>query len=243
MKFDTIENFFAKIISYLDMHKVLRSIVFGIVVGGLSYTGWNYLNNVLVDVQEKSTKNGYIVGYQEAVVQTEAKALQEISGLMKIALKKEAKDCTIAEYILTEKRLHAIMDKSNPKLTKAQKREYTKYITKYSKKFDLNPILVASIIHRESNFINSTKSEVGALGPMQVWPKWHKEKMKKYKLKNEHLHSTNYGILVGCEVLREYIDMEDGDYRAALYRYVGGKHHSYVKDIFAMCEYALTIKI
>ena len=225
MKFDKIKTVFTGIVQYLDVRKALRLIVLAIVVGGLSYTGWNYINNVLVDVQEKSTKNGYIVGYREAVVQT------------------EAKDCTIAEYILTEKRLHAIMDKSNPKLTKAQKREYTKYITKYSKKFDLNPILVAAIIHRESNFINSTKSEVGALGPMQVWPKWHKEKMKKYKLKNEHLHSTNYGILVGCEVLREYIDMEDGDYRAALYRYVGGKHHSYVKDIFAMCEYALTIKI
>lgn len=243
MKIEKIKIIFTEIVNYLDVRKALRLIVLAIVVGGFSYAGWNYINNVLVDVQEKSTKNGFIAGYQEAVVQTEAKALQEISGLMKIALKREAKECTIAEYILTEKRLHAIMNKSNPKLTKAQKREYTKYITKYSKKFDLNPILVASIIHRESNFINSTKSEVGALGPMQVWPKWHKEKMKKYKLKNEHLHSTNYGILVGCEVLREYIDMEDGDYRAALYRYVGGKHHSYVKDIFAMCEYALTIKI
>lgn len=155
----------------------------------------------------------------------------------------EYNKCELEEFILTEKRINAIMDKSNNQLTVEQKREYIKYITLYSKKYSLSPILVASVIHRESNFRNKVTSNVGAAGPMQVWAKWHPEKLKKHKLTSEHLYSTKYGILIGCEVLKEYIDREDGNFRAALYRYVGGNHHGYVNDIFAMCEYAFSIKL
>lgn len=212
----------------------------------LAFAIWQMANRVLENASESGIKygheQGFSEGYKAGLDSANNKLLEDVSQILQVSLK-EKETQTLDEYILVEKRLHAIMDKSNRKLTKAQKREYTKYITKYAKKYDLSPILVAAIIHRESNFINKTTSSVGAVGPMQVWPKWHKEKMKKYKLNREHLYSTNYGILMGCEILREYIDMENGDFRAALYRYVGGKHHGYVKDIFRMCEYALKIKI
>ena len=212
----------------------------------LAFAIWQMANRVLENASESGIKygheQGFSEGYKAGLDSANNKLLEDVSQILQVSLK-EKETQTLDEYILVEKRLHAIMDKSNRKLTKAQKREYTKYITKYAKKYDLSPILIAAIIHRESNFINKTTSSVGAVGPMQVWPKWHKEKMKKYKLNREHLYSTNYGILMGCEILREYIDMENGDFRAALYRYVGGKHHGYVKDIFRMCEYALKIKI
>lgn len=224
----------------------LPKILCTILVGFLACELWYGANKVLETVSENGIKyghdQGFSEGYKAGLDSANTKLLTDVSHILQVSLNERNTE-TIDEYILVEKRLHAIMDKSNDKLTKAQKREYTKYITKYAKKYDLSPILVAAIIHRESNFINKTTSSVGAIGPMQVWPKWHKEKMKKHKLNHEHLYSTNYGILMGCEILREYIDMEKGDFRAALYRYVGGKHHGYVKDIFRMCEYALKIKI
>ena len=222
-------------------------LILSLILGtALAFAIWQMANRVLENASESGIKygheQGFSEGYKAGLNSANNKLLEDVSQILQVSLK-EKETQALDEYILVEKRLHAIMDKSNRKLTKAQKREYTKYITKYAKKYDLSPILVAAIIHRESNFINKTTSSVGAVGPMQVWPKWHKEKMKKYKLNREHLYSTNYGILMGCEILREYIDMENGDFRAALYRYVGGKHHGYVKDIFRMCEYALKIKI
>lgn len=198
-----------------------------------------------------SKEEGYALGYKDGADYVNNKLLSEFSSLLQVSLKgnnlctkgKCAVADSLKDYILLEKQLHAIMKKSNEKLTKEQRREYAKYIIKYAKEFNLPPILIASIIHRESNFINKTTSSVGAKGPMQVWSKHHKEKMKRHNLKDSHLYTTQYGILVGCEVLKEYLDLEKGNYRAALYRYVGGKHHSYVRDIFKMCEYALSIKI
>ena len=152
-------------------------------------------------------------------------------------------DNILSNHILTEKRIYAIMNVSNPDLSKEEQRLYIKYIVKFAKKYNLSPILVAAVIHRESNFRNKLTSTVGAAGPMQVWAKWHTEKLKKHKLTEEHLYTIQYGILVGCEVLREYINAENGNFRNALYKYVGGQHHGYVKDIFAMCEYAFKIKI
>lgn len=183
---------------------------------------------------EQGYTNGYRAGTENYT--------KKLADILEHKFKQEER-CELKEYILTEKRITAIMHKSNSKLTAAEKRDYIKYITRYAKKYELSPILVAAIIHRESNFKNSTTSDVGAIGPMQVWPKWHTEKLKKHKLTPKHLYSTQYGVLIGCEVLREYIDREDGDFRAALYRYVGGQHHGYVKDIFTMCEYAYSIKI
>ena len=226
--------------------KIMKFTVLTVLPGVMALGLWFGFNNIIERTSENGIKyghdQGFSEGYKAGLDSANTKLLQDVSNILQVSLK-EKEITTIDDYILIEKRIHAIMDKSNKKLTSAQKREYTKYITRYSKKYNLSPILVAAIIHRESNFKNRTTSSVGALGPMQVWPKWHKEKMKKHKLTNEHLYSTKYGILMGCEILREYIDIENGDFRAALYRYVGGQHHGYVKDIFRMCEYALKIKI
>lgn len=138
--------------------------------------------------------------------------------------------------ILTEKQINHIMTISNNKLTDNERRLYVKYIVKYSREYKLPPVLVAAIIHRESNFRKHLVSSVGARGCMQVFPKYHKEKLKKSKITADELHTIKYGIKIGCEVIAEYLKVEQGNYREALYRYVGGKHHGYVKDIFELCH-------
>lgn len=222
-------------------------------IGIISVSSWYGLDRLLriitQDAVIASTEESYKQGYKAGANYVHTQLLDDFSELIKISLDNncKAQNCSsttnLKEYLLVEKQLNAIMHKSNEKLTKEQKREYVKYITKYANEYELSPILVAAIIHRESNFINKTTSSVGAKGPMQVWAKHHREKLKRHNITEAQLYSTRYGVLIGCEVFKEYLDKENGNYRAALYRYVGGKHHTYVKDIFKMCEYALTVKI
>ncbi|MBQ9624778.1 MAG: transglycosylase SLT domain-containing protein [Clostridia bacterium] len=48
--------------------------------------------------------------------------------------------------------------------------EYKEEIIKYSKEYDLDPVLVASVICRESRFRLKAKSPAGARGLMQIMP-------------------------------------------------------------------------
>lgn len=143
-------------------------------------------------------------------------------------------------HTLTDKRLLAIMEVSNPKLTDNKRVEYLHYIKKYASKYNLSPVLVGAIIHRETNFRQNLVSSVGAKGCMQVFPKFHREKMKMYNLKERDLFNIQYGIKIGCMILDEYIKMENGNIKRALCRYVGSFSHGkyYTADVFKMVHYA-----
>ena len=185
---------------------------------------------------------GHHDGYQQGYTNALESKFSEFADIIKVDYER-TQLCNIKQQVLVEKQLYAIMKRSNDKLSADTQRLYIKYIVKYAKEYKLHPVLVASVIHRESNYRVKLTSNVGAAGPMQVWAKWHTEKRKRHKLTEEHRYTIKYGTLVGCEILREYIDKADGNIREALYMYVGGKHHGYVKDIFAMCEYAFSITL
>ena len=189
----------------------------------------------------KTDKTEYNRGYRDAIMDMERKSDDRLLRVISLINRQRNSNDPISQYLFTEKQIKNIIKKSNPKISETEKQEYVKWITRYSKRFKLNPILVASIIHKESNFIRTTRSSVGAIGPMQVYPKHHKEKLKKYGLTPEHLFTIRYGVLVGCEILHEYLEQEDGDFTSALYKYVGGKRRSYVRDIYAMYRYAFSV--
>lgn len=82
----------------------------------------------------------------------------------------------------------------------------------------LPPELVLAVIDVESNFDRFAISSASALGLMQVMPFWVKE--LGHEDKNQ-LFDINFNILLGCQILKYYIDMEKGDRIKGLARYNG----------------------
>ena len=102
-------------------------------------------------------------------------------------------------------------------------------VYQYSKKYSLDPILVVSIINRESNFKLLSVSRADCLGLMQINPAAHKEKVERFS-KNELFFIDN-NINIGCMILKECY--RNGKTREALKRYVGGEHSTYVNDVLS----------
>lgn len=231
-----MKNYNSKYVSIVST--ICGAGVFAVAVG-LGFYGLNMYTDQLI---EKVSKNSYTAGYKIGHEKGYEKCKNELKIHVNNFISELRNENELELALLTEKRLRAIMKRSNPELSDDKQRQYIKYITKYSKEYGISPILVASVIHRESNFRIKLTSSVGAAGPMQVWSKWHNEKLKRNNITKDDLYSIEHGVKIGCEVLQEYIKWEKGDFRAALYRYVGGQHHGYVRDIFAMCDFAFKIK-
>jgi soluble lytic murein transglycosylase-like protein len=80
------------------------------------------------------------------------------------------------------------------------------------------PELVLAVIDIESNFDRFAISSATALGLMQVMPFWVPE--LGYEDKNQ-LFQIDINILLGCRILKYYVDMERGDLIRGLARYNG----------------------
>jgi soluble lytic murein transglycosylase-like protein len=80
------------------------------------------------------------------------------------------------------------------------------------------PELVLAVIDVESNFDRFAISSATALGLMQVMPFWVPE--LGYKDKNQ-LFDIEINVLLGCRILKYYLDMERGDLVRGLARYNG----------------------
>jgi soluble lytic murein transglycosylase-like protein len=93
-----------------------------------------------------------------------------------------------------------------------------KSVHRHATHVDVPPELVLAVIDIESNFDRFAISSASALGLMQVMPFWVPE--LGYKDKNE-LFSIDTNILLGCRILKYYIDMERGDLIQGLARYNG----------------------
>ena len=104
-----------------------------------------------------------------------------------------------------------------------------------SQAHDLDPLLVLAVMAQESSFRNfgnahawlrDPDSEVNPLaahGPMQVAGRWHPEKMPKGVDGNIRITTLEENVRVGAWILREYLDRDRGDLRAALQRYNGNR--------------------
>lgn len=224
----------------LNKNFIIIILILGIL--GLTYTFVRILESNHTYYQ-KEINQAYSNGYKEGYLKGKEEVKQTIENKLLNSLTNTNKD-SIEYFISTEEKLEKIMLKSNPKITKDKIVEYKKYIMKWSKKYDLPPLLVASVIHRETNYKNHLVSSVGAKGPMQVYPKWHKDKLKKLGITEKELSNINHGINVGCMILKEYLSKHNEDYRQALYSYVGVIKNTrtgeiYVRDIFNMIKYSM----
>ena len=89
------------------------------------------------------------------------------------------------------------------------------------------PELVLAVIDVESNFDRYAISASSALGLMQVMPFWVPE--LGYTDKNE-LFKIDVNVLLGCLILKYYLDMERGDLVKGLARYNGSVGRRWYSD-------------
>jgi len=83
---------------------------------------------------------------------------------------------------------------------------------------DIAPELVLAVIEVESNFDRYAISSSSALGLMQVMPFWVEELGGDSQ---SDLFDVQYNVLLGCRILKYYLDMENDELVRALGRYNG----------------------
>ncbi len=137
------------------------------------------------------------------------------------------------DYVLTIPQLKKVFSFTFPevKLSDELLEKYLTSVMKWSAEYSIPPLLVLSVIWRESFFDASIISSANARGPMQVIYKYHKEKLDRLQKDEQDLHNIDVGIHVGVEILREYFDRYDRDLFRAMTAYVGGTHRTYAQDI------------
>ncbi len=94
-------------------------------------------------------------------------------------------------------------------------------------RINVAPELVLALIDVESNFDRYAISSASALGLMQVMPFWVKEVGRQDK--NE-LFDIHFNVLMGCRILKYYLDMERGDLVRGLARYNGSVGRRWYAD-------------
>jgi soluble lytic murein transglycosylase-like protein len=119
-----------------------------------------------------------------------------------------------AEVWLTDMSQRLAKQVPNPK----ERLEILKTVHRHATHAKVSPELVLAVIDVESNFDRYAISSATALGLMQVMPFWVPE--LGYKDKNE-LFKIDVNILLGCTILRFYLDMERDDLIKGLARYNG----------------------
>ena len=83
---------------------------------------------------------------------------------------------------------------------------YKKTIIQYANEFDLDPVLIASVIHTESKFRSDAQSNKGAIGLMQLLPTTAEYIAKKNNITEFNLLDPEDNILLGVMYLRYLYD-------------------------------------
>ncbi len=186
------------------------------------------------------TFGGYMLGTQQGYISPEfvliakdrvehyKEAEATLERTLALNIEKSNKD-----YVLSLDELKRVFHQVFPEV-KIKEDVLNKYLVssaKWGSHHSIPPLLVLSIIWRESFFDASTVSTANARGPMQVIYKYHKEKLNRIKKGEQDLHTIDTGIRIGVEVLREYFDRNNRNIFKAMTAYVGGVHRTYAQDI------------
>lgn len=91
---------------------------------------------------------------------------------------------------------------------------------------DLSPRIVLAIMNTESNFKSNVRSIVGAVGIMQVWPKWHRDKLKGRNAANNKVSTE-----VGTTILQDCFNKNDQNTYRSLNCYSGSGGRKYYKKV------------
>lgn len=140
-------------------------------------------------------------------------------GLRRVLLKAVSDPNSFKDRFDAEVWLSDMSRRLRPQVPQAKERiEILKIVHEQAVRAQLPPELVLAVIDVESDFDPYAISSSSALGLMQVMPFWVKELGRKDK---NLLFNVNFNVLLGCRILKYYLDKEHGDLVAALERYNG----------------------
>lgn len=83
---------------------------------------------------------------------------------------------------------------------------------------DLDPLLILAIAEVESSFNPKAVSRKNAMGLMQIIPRYHRDKLR---AAGGDIFDIEPNMLVGAQIVKEYLSIAKGDLRYALLRYNG----------------------
>ena len=105
---------------------------------------------------------------------------------------------TYNEHVEKEKAAKAISH-LYPHVSYTRAMQLVTSVYDHSKSYGLKPSMVLAVMATESSFNRGVKSHRGAVGYLQVIPKYHRK-----KIRGRDLWKPDVNIQVGAEVLKEY---------------------------------------
>ena len=105
---------------------------------------------------------------------------------------------------------------------------YRPLLQQYGHRYNVDPLLLAAVIRAESKFFPRAKSEVGALGLMQIVPEtgaWAAAEMGLVDFDVDKLYEPEVNIHGGTWYLHGLLEEFDGDIVLSLAAYNSGRGH------------------
>lgn len=102
----------------------------------------------------------------------------------------------------------------------------------------MSPMLILSVVAKESSFSPTAYSSYGAKGLMQVVPRFHQEEVSSIRHPAGLLHPES-NISAGSKILRKYLKSSKGNIPAALKKYSGGARQYSERVAKHWAEFAL----
>ena len=123
--------------------------------------------------------------------------------------------------------------------------EYQGYVYEIAEVYNLCPELIMAIIETESSGRADAVSNAGCIGLMQIYPKYHQDRMERLGVTD--LTDAYSNILVGCDYIAEmaykYHDLNvvlagynEGEYSDAIERAKQGEWTGYAKRVSRRSE-------
>ena len=111
----------------------------------------------------------------------------------------------------------------NPRVDPTIAKQIGGAVDKYSKEYQIPKKLILGIIKKESTFNPFARSSV-AFGLMQVYPKYHQDKIDKLGIKDQReLYHIDNAINLGCQIFREYYKASNEDLDETFHKYLSKK--------------------
>lgn len=109
-----------------------------------------------------------------------------------------------------------IANESGHAVQPARAKRIAKAVVFEARKNELDPFLLTAMIKRESGFNSNARSSYGAVGLLQVVPRYHRAKFE-----GKAPNNVEANIRAGAKVLSEYLQSSNGNLAKALKRYSG----------------------
>lgn len=174
-----------------------------------------------------------LAGYRAAQPDDTLPAVDRISGLP--ALVAQGPIRPVADPVQEEEqRALAEFISKRWRIAESAAGKFVAIAYRAGRQYSVDPVLILAVMAIESRYNPVAESVVGAMGLMQVIPRFHPEKLVEHG--GEHaLLDPEVNIQVGAQILREYY-RRLGDQEAALQMYAGAFDEptsQYASKVFA----------